>query len=223
MRMLTAVERDEIERRDFPTGRRGYDPAAVDEHLRRVADAFERREQPPASTPLAESTSEQVRAILEAAERSAAELQARAGEEAASRVAEVQAAAEGFMARLDELERELKRLLDALRAGGRRITEGLQELQAQARAIGGDAEPGSAPETPASEPPTPEPEATPSPAPEPATRAQPAVDEAGARLAALNLALSGSSREETARYLTEQFGIEDPSAMLDDVYSRAGR
>ena len=35
------VDRDAIERRDFPVGRRGYDQAAVDEHLRRVADELE--------------------------------------------------------------------------------------------------------------------------------------------------------------------------------------
>ena len=40
------MDRDRIERRDFPTGRRGYDPAAVDEHLRRVADEFESRTPP---------------------------------------------------------------------------------------------------------------------------------------------------------------------------------
>ena len=35
------MDRDLIQRQDFPTGRRGYDIAAVDDHLRRVADAFE--------------------------------------------------------------------------------------------------------------------------------------------------------------------------------------
>ena len=43
-----AVDRDSIQRRDFPTGRKGYDPAAVDEHLRQVADAFERKAEQPA-------------------------------------------------------------------------------------------------------------------------------------------------------------------------------
>jgi hypothetical protein len=37
------------------------------------------------------------------------------------------------------------------------------------------------------------------------------------------MALDGSPREETARYLTEHFGIADPEALLDDVYARAGR
>jgi hypothetical protein len=44
----------------------------------------------------------------------------------------------------------------------------------------------------------------------------------GARVIALNMALNGSSREETARYLSENFELEDREALLDDVYERAG-
>jgi hypothetical protein len=44
-------------------------------------------------------------------------------------------------------------------------------------------------------------------------------DTEGARLIALNMALSGSSREETAEYLRETFGLDD-RALLDDVYDR---
>ena len=45
------------------------------------------------------------------------------------------------------------------------------------------------------------------------------TDMEGARLIALNMALSGSSRAETAEYLRETFGFED-QALLDDVYER---
>jgi hypothetical protein len=44
----------------------------------------------------------------------------------------------------------------------------------------------------------------------------------GARVIALNMALGGTPREQTARYLAENFELEDPDALLDDVYSRAG-
>lgn len=44
----------------------------------------------------------------------------------------------------------------------------------------------------------------------------------GARLIALNMALNGTPREETARYLEENFQLDDPDAVLDDVYSRVG-
>ena len=35
------MDRPTIQRTDFPTVRRGYEPDAVDEHLRRVADELE--------------------------------------------------------------------------------------------------------------------------------------------------------------------------------------
>ena len=38
---------------------------------------------------------------------------------------------------------------------------------------------------------------------------------------ALNMALNGASRDETASYLSENFELEDPEALLDDVYARA--
>jgi DivIVA domain-containing protein len=199
------VDRDRIERRDFPTGRRGYDPAAVDEHLRRIADEFEAREHA-APVSMASGASEQVRLILEAAERGAAELRAKAGEEASDHVARVQAAADGMLAKLDALEGELSRLLDALRMGGERLVQGLAELQAE---VAGDDV------------------ALPPPVEiEDVVVAEPIVapaDEAGARLIALNMALSGSPREDTARYLADHFGLASADALLDDVYARAGQ
>ncbi|HEX6460985.1 MAG TPA: DivIVA domain-containing protein [Thermoleophilaceae bacterium] len=44
----------------------------------------------------------------------------------------------------------------------------------------------------------------------------------GARLVALNMALNGTPREEAARYLADNFQLEDQEAILDDVYSRVG-
>jgi DivIVA domain-containing protein len=195
------VDREEIERRDFPVGRRGYDPAAVDEHLRRVADRFEAHANAPAPS-LSTTTSDQVRQILQAAERSVSEMRARANEEASDHVERVKQSADGMLAKLDDLERELGNLLMALRASGERLLQGLEDLQAE---VGGG-----------------------EPAPEPVPEedfaaAAPAPDDAGARLIALNMALSGSSREETARYLAENFTLADPEALLDDVFARAGR
>ena len=40
---------------------------------------------------------------------------------------------------------------------------------------------------------------------------------------ALKMALDGSPREDTARYLSENFQLADPAALLDEVYARAGR
>ena len=197
------MDREEIERRDFPVGRRGYDSAAVDEHLRRVADRFEAHANAPAPS-LSTATSEQVRQILQAAERSVSEMRARANEEASDHVERVKHSADGMLAKLDDLERELGNLLAALRASGERLLQGLEDLQAEVG--GGDAGSGARRRI---LPPTPAPVAD--------------TDDAGARLIALNMALSGSSREETARYLAENFTLEDPEALLDDVFARAGR
>ena len=41
----------------------------------------------------------------------------------------------------------------------------------------------------------------------------------GARLIALNMALNGTPREETDRYLAENFELDDRAALLDEVYS----
>jgi hypothetical protein len=55
--------------------------------------------------------------------------------------------------------------------------------------------------------------------------AEPAAAEEGAegaRLIALNMALNGTPRDETARYLRENFELENPDAILDEVYARVG-
>ena len=71
-----------------------------------------------------------------------------------------------------------------------------------------------------------EPSREPEPAPEPIAQAEPPSrngDEAGARLIALNMALSGTPREETAAYLAEHYDLADADALLDDVYSQVGQ
>jgi hypothetical protein len=47
-------------------------------------------------------------------------------------------------------------------------------------------------------------------------------DEEGARLIALNMALNGTPRDETERYLSDNFELADTEGLLDDVYARAG-
>ena len=232
------MDRDAIERRDFPIGRRGYDQAAVDEHLRRVADQVERLAAAPPSS-LAAGASEQVRLILEAAESSAAELRADAGRRAADHVTRVQQAAEAMLARIDELGA----LLDSLRESGERLNEGLMQLREQAGELGGgddsadarhdvtagaasrpaDGGVASRPDEGGTASPHGDDVAAAAAAPTDSSPANGAADEAGARLIALNMALSGTSREETARYLAEHFELPDPDSLLDDVYERAAR
>jgi DivIVA domain-containing protein len=213
------VDRDAIERRDFPVGRRGYDQAAVDEHLRRVADELEALRGRTGPSSLSAGTSEQVRVILEAAEASAAELRADAARQSSEHVSRVQRVAGAMLDRIDEIERELR----ALRASAERLTEGLAQLQEQAGELGAMATPpeedfaAAAPAPPVAAPEPPPADAPTGPAP------SANGDEAGARLIALNMALSGTPREETARYLSEHFELADGGALLDDVYERAAR
>jgi hypothetical protein len=44
-------------------------------------------------------------------------------------------------------------------------------------------------------------------------------DTEGARLVALNMALNGTSRDETDRYLAENFDLADRGGLLDEVYA----
>ena len=37
------------------------------------------------------------------------------------------------------------------------------------------------------------------------------------------MALSGTPREETARYLAENYSLADADGLLDDVYARVGQ
>jgi hypothetical protein len=46
-----------------------------------------------------------------------------------------------------------------------------------------------------------------------------ADDTEGARLIALNMALNGTPREETDRYLAENFQLADRHGLLDEVYA----
>jgi DivIVA domain-containing protein len=73
--------------------------------------------------------------------------------------------------------------------------------------------------------PEPEPAAAPPAAEEPAAPAAAGLGGAGpegARLVALNMALNGTPREEAARYLADNFELDNREAILDDVYSRVG-
>jgi hypothetical protein len=100
-------DRQAIERRDFPIGRRGYDAGAVDAHLRALASEFEelRRRAVSGGTDasLASSAGTHVQSILEAAENAAGEI-ARNAQEAATQVREA-ARVDAERTREDALEK----------------------------------------------------------------------------------------------------------------------
>ncbi|MEA2290704.1 MAG: hypothetical protein QOD55_2701 [Solirubrobacteraceae bacterium] len=245
-----ALDRQSVARRDFPMARRGYEPAAVDAHLAALADEVEElRGRAAPGVALATQAGEQVRAILEAAERSAEGIREDAAADARAHVAAVAEAAARLRQRIDALEGELTGVFAELRTGAERLAAGLEDVAATAAAL---APGGSAPEIARSalgatlgetagavdeeevgEEPAlaavteaPGSQATGAPAEADgdgdAAAAIPArsADAVGARLVALEMAISGRPRDDIDRFLAERYELPDRAALLEDVYAR---
>jgi DivIVA domain-containing protein len=256
------LERQLIEKKDFPIGRRGYDPEAVDAHLAAVADQVDELKSSSRrrTETLASTASAQVQAIVEAAETSAAAITRQAEEDAsdiradasqeaaASReqatnqareyVGRVSESTSVMLQRLDAMESELGALLESLKTGSNRLNADLSLLAGNLDEVRvaisprapfeSEASPGPdvadvAPEAAVEEPVTEVEmgdveEVETSSAPTPAA-GQLEDDTEGARLVALNMALNGTSREETDRYLAENFELGDRTRLLDEVYA----
>jgi DivIVA domain-containing protein len=154
-----ALDRQSIEKKDFPIGRRGYDPDAVDSHLSALADEIDelKRSARRRSESLAAAASEQVRSIVEAAETTAADIQRQAEEEAREIRTEASSEAEatrehatseareyvgkvsesttGMLERIDAMENELTALIESLRTGSNRLNADLQLLEGNLAAV----------------------------------------------------------------------------------------
>jgi len=141
------IDRQAIERRDFPIARRGYEPAAVDAHLRALASEIEQLQRElsdgDAPTSLASTAGTQVQGILAAAEATAAELERDAREsarktrqaadadaastreqaiaQARGQVAFVAQATAALLERVSSIDAEVGALVDSVRAGADRL------------------------------------------------------------------------------------------------------
>jgi DivIVA domain-containing protein len=263
------LERQTIEKKDFPIGRRGYDPDAVDAHLTAIAEEVDQLKSTSRrrTETLASTASSQVRAIVEAAETSAAEITRQAEDDAAEIRAEAEQEAKAarqqangqardyvgqvsestsvMLQRLDAMESELAALLESLKTGSNRLSADLQLLEGNLDDVkGAVAPPPFEAERPTRGTRRGDDEATSIPATAPeldeadAIEAEPVTvveietleaetdvsgevddDIEGARLVALNMALNGTPREETDRYLAENFQLGDRAQMLDEVYA----
>jgi DivIVA domain-containing protein len=199
-----ALDRSSVQRADFPTVRRGYDPASVDAHLRELADQLEGMRRPGAQ-PVAAAASAQVQRIIEAAESTAEQLRTEAGEEAREHVYRVSTASRELLERIGALDDELGSLMQRLREDAGRLSAELRSLERDVVEVG------------------PATELEPEPEPEPELPADTRPDdEEAARLVALDMALGGAPREETETYLAEHYALSDPGKLLDDVYALAG-
>jgi DivIVA domain-containing protein len=207
------LDRQSIEKRDFPVARRGYDQRAVEAHLAEIADALESIR----TESRAASAADQVRQIVGAAERSAAEIRRDAADEARDHVATVAQAADRMLQRIEAMDADVNALIESVREGVKRLKADLTALQTEVA----DVSPGAAAPPPEQTAPEETIPAPPQPAPAPSNGAA-AEDEEAARLVALNMALSGVSREDAKKDLGEQFDVPDLDGLLDDVYARAG-
>jgi len=233
------LDRKSIERSDFPLVRRGYDPSAVGAHLRELAQAAQELSQRVASAgvepSLGSAAATRVRSILEAAQTTAAEIALEAQREAQSTRDQAAAELERARGNVDALARAATALLAQVRSLDGEVSALAQSLRPE--------EP--SPAVPANEPeleleldpePDPEPELEPELEPEPASdldRASSSASSAehatpsrqrsedldGARLVALNMALSGEPREQADRYLADSFELSDRAKLLDEVYA----
>jgi DivIVA domain-containing protein len=148
-----ALDRQSIEKKDFPIGRRGYDPQAVDAHLTAIAAEVDelktsaRRR----GESLAAAASDQVRAIVDAAESTASQIQTEAEDEAqeirrdarsevkaareeatsqaAQYVSKVSETTASMLDRLNAIEQELGSMADTLRTGATRVGSDLKLLE----------------------------------------------------------------------------------------------
>jgi cell division septum initiation protein DivIVA len=230
-----SLSREEIVKDDFPSARKGYEPAAVDAHLRHVADEVESAPEPS----LADVATKKVGSIIEAAEAKAKEIEADARREADELLS---TAREQARDQLERAQRSVANLIGQADDLRERIGAMAQEV------VGGEksrAETEPAPE-PVPEPAPPQPEVDPSPVtvpeptpprepePEPPTIPEPqpdapapaasnGADEQAARLVAMKMALDGSSREEIAKHLSANYELADTDGLLDAVFERAGK
>jgi DivIVA domain-containing protein len=159
---MSAVELDRqgIERRDFPIVRRGYDPASVDAHLRALAaeiDELQREVSSRGGESLASTAATQVQGILEAAQATAEAIEHQAAEQAHSvresadadarrtreeavarareHVAAVSHTTEALLGHVGSLDSETRALVDSLRSGAGRLANDLSAVEGEMEAL----------------------------------------------------------------------------------------
>jgi DivIVA domain-containing protein len=231
-----SLSHEEILKDDFPTARRGYEPSAVEAHLRRIADAIESTPEPS----LADVAAKKVASIIEAAEAKAKEIEADARREADELLSN---AREQARDQLERAQRSVANLIGQADDLRERIGEMAEQVVGGGEGSRAETEPG--PE-PVPEPAPPQPEVDPSPItvpepapphepepepptipePQPDSPVQPAAngaDEQAARLVAMKMALDGASREDIAKHLSANYELADADELLDAVLERAGK
>ena len=149
------LDRQAVERKDFPIARRGYDPVAVDAHLRTIAVQIEELHRKVVSggadASMASSTGMHVETIVEAAEQAASEIERQAFDnarqvresadhdaesirrealdKARAHVTAVAQVANTLLERVGGMDTEVRALVDSLRAGAGRLAGDLSAVE----------------------------------------------------------------------------------------------
>ncbi|MDX6622711.1 MAG: hypothetical protein QOE75_643 [Solirubrobacterales bacterium] len=187
--------------------------------MRRSKDRKDEPQPPGGRSELADEAAERLATIVDAAERAAEQVIDDAEARARQVLAEAESEAERIrgeaLAAVDRARREL----------GALVPEPAAEPPAPSRANHLSAVPATEPESSA-EPEAPGPVLTPTPAPDPEPASVEPLEQrgtqAGARLLATQMAVSGSSREEIQARLRSGFEIEDAASILDAILGPEG-
>lgn len=221
----------------FATVRRGYDPEAVELRIAELEQQIEQLKKRLEHKPtLAESASDRIQDILAVAEQTARELatesedqarltarkaeqnaektRERAEDQAAERISQVNEAADHLQSTSERLEQGLEAQLDDVRVGLAKLSDEIDGICAnisqEANAALDDGR-----------------------LDEPNWRSSdvqelvdggagvddgPTDTDEAIQLVAQNMAENGSTREQTADYLAETFGIDDPEPFVEEAY-----
>lgn len=229
----------EVPTSEFPTVRRGYDPATVEARIAALENEIAALRDELAHKPtMAESASERVQSIISAAETSAMNItdeaseQARttklkseqdaertreqAEQQATDRVGEVTEAADHLQSSSERLQSSLEAQLDDTRVSLARLVEEIDLIRANVvqeaeAALGKNRLTGTGMRFRSSEM---RQAMTDAPADE-----DPQDSFDALLLVATKMARDGSTREETGRYLIETFDVDDPTGIIEEAYS----
>jgi hypothetical protein len=205
-----------------------------EEHRDETRDEPRSAPAPAGSSPTAmSSVGERVETVLEAAEQAAADIRRdaeqwaqrhmeetrrRADALAAQRVQELSSITDDLLARAQAVAKQSDELISALDSASRRTIKAPLRREEDGASEAEQEEPSAAPApAPRAEPASEESASAEAEDGAPPERPPPGRVSDGARLLATQMAVAGSSRDTIASRLREEFGIDDPSAILDEA------
>lgn len=223
---------------EFPRSRKGYEPESVDSYIEQLELSIQQLQQElGAKASAADTASSKVHEIVAAAENTAERLTGEAQEDARltkmkagqdadntreeaerqadQRIGKVQNAADDLQRGAEDLGASLESQMDGVRANLNRLIEDVESVRLTIneeadRVLGEGRLTGARGQIDASR-------VAHSDSDE--IESGPTNEDDAVRSVVENLARNGSTREEATRYLNDTFEIEDPTEIIEDVYS----